>query len=228
MLKNQLILNPLIFLHYNIRVVTNALKTCIYPLLFFVLVTSACSEPKSPLDVSAAFWKSIQARDLNLLYESVAPDSVKQYKLDDMPSVGKVYLGEAVVEEDNARVETSIEITDAGNMEIPAKTFLVRKNGKWKVDYDETVGSVSMNSRIARLFSNMEDAGDEFMEQFNDIVNEYQKTIPEVQRGLKKLEERIKLQIPEIKDRIEEFAREIDRSLKKPPPPKEPDQPISI
>lgn len=218
-------------MHYNISVISNALKTCFLPLLLLVLLGLACSESKSPLDVSAAFWKSIQTRDLNLLYKNVAPDSVKKYKFDDMPSVGKVYLGETVVEEDSARVETSIEIKDAGNIEIPVKTFLVRNKGKWKVHYDKTVGSVSMNSEIARLFSNMEDAGDEFMKQFNDIVDEYQKTIPEIQRGLKKLEDRIKLQIPEIKDRIEEFAKEIDKSLKKPPPPpppQEPDQPISI
>ena len=214
-------------MHYNIGVLIK--KNYIHPLLFVVVLTSACTQPKTPMEVSATFWKSIQARDLNLLYKNVATDSVKKYKLDDMPAVGKVYLGETVVEEDVARVETSIEIKDAGNVQIPAKTFLIMKNGKWKVDFDETVGSVSMNSKIARLFSNMEDAGDEFMKQFNDIITEYQKTIPEVQRGLKKLEDRIKLQIPEIKDRIEEFAREIDKSLKKsPPPPKEPDQPIRI
>ena len=205
----------------------NALKTCTLPLLLFVLLGSACSDSRSPLDVSAAFWKSIQAQDLNLLYKNVAPDSVKKYKLDDMPSVGKVYLGETVVEQDEARVETTVEIIDGGNIEIPVKTFLVRKKGNWKVHYDKTVGSVAMNNKIARLFSNLKDTGDEFMKQFNEIVDEYQKTIPEVQRGLRKLEDRLKLQIPEIKDRIEEFAKEIDKSLKK-PPPKEPDQPIQI
>ena len=205
------------------------LKTCIHPLLFLILFNSACSQPKTPLEVSAAFWKSIQAGDLNLLYKNVAPDSVKKYKLDDMPSIGKVYLGETVIETDRARVETTVEISDGGNLQIPAKTCLVREKGKWKVHYDETVDSVSMNSKIARLFSNMKDAGDEFMEQFNDIIDEYQKTIPEIQRGLKKLEERLELQIPQIKDRIEKFAKEIDKSLKKPPPPPaEPDQPISI
>lgn len=54
-------------MHYNIRVLNNALKSCIHPLLFFILFTSACSQPKTLPDISAAFWKSIQARDLNLL-----------------------------------------------------------------------------------------------------------------------------------------------------------------
>lgn len=204
------------------------LKTCLKPLLFFILFNTACSQPKSPVDVAADFWKSIQAHDLNLLYKNVATDSVKKYKLDDMPSIGKVYLGEAVINKDRAWVETTVETLGTATMEIPVKTYLVRKKEIWKVDYDETVQSVSMNSDIARLFSHMENVGDRFMEQFNGVIDEYQKTIPEIQRELKKLEENIKLQIPEIKDRLEEFGREIDKAIKNPPAPEEPDQPIKI
>ena len=220
--------DPIDFLQYNNDVLPDTLKTCLQPLLFLFLFNSACSQPKSPVDVAADFWKSIQARDLNLLYKNVATDSVKKYKLEDMPAIGKVYLGEAVVDANKAWVETNVEIVDTTNLEIPVKTFLVRNKEKWKVNYDETVQSVSMNSEIARLFSNMEQIGDRFMEQFNDVIDEYQKTIPEIQRELKKLEENIKLQVPEIKDRLEEFAREIDKAIKKPPPPEKPDQPIEI
>lgn len=209
---------------------TKKLITCLQLPLLFILFNSACSEPKSPVDVAADFWKSIQARDLTLLYKTVASDSVKKYKLDDIPTIGKVSLGESVVDKEKAWVETTVEIRGVTSIEIPAKTFLVRNGQEWKVDYDETIQSVSMNSEIAMLFSRMNNAGDQFMEQFNKVIKDYQKTVPEIQRELRKLEERIKLQIPEIKDRVEEFAKEIDKALKKPPPPppEEPGQPIRI
>ena len=220
-------------MEYNNRVLLKPPKICLLPLFFFLLL-SACGDPRSPEEVAADFWKSIQARDLNLLYKNVDRGTVKKYKLDDMPAVGKVYLGDAVIEQDSARVETTVEITDGTPMEIPVKTFLVRKKKYWKVDYDETVQSVTMNNRIARLFSNARQAGDKFMDQFNEIIDEYQKTLPDVQRELRKLENSIKLQIPEIKDRIEKFARELDKALKPPPPPapaptpQKPNQPIRI
>jgi len=215
-------------MEYNNGVSTRNLKTCLQPLLLFMLLNAACSEPKTPVDVTAEFWKSIQARDLNLLYRNVARDSVKKYKLDDIPGIGKVSLGESVIDNDKAWVETTVEIRGVPSVEIPVKTCLVRNGKEWKVDYDETLQSVSMNSEIARLFSRMNTAGDKFMEQFNSVIKEYQKTVPEIQQQLQKLEERIKLQIPEIKDRMEEFAKEIDKTLKKPPPPTEPGQPIRI
>ena len=217
-------------LEYNNGVSKRILKTCLQPLLLFILLSAACSEPKSPVDVAADFWKSIQARDLTLLYKNVARDSVKKYKLDDIPDIGKVSLGESVVDNDKAWVETTVEIREVSSIEIPVKTFLVKNGKEWKVDYDETLQSVSMNREIARLFSSMNIAGDKFMEQFNNVIKEYQKTVPEIQQQLRKLEERIKLQIPEIKGRVEEFAKEIDKALKEPPPPppEEPGRPIRI
>ena len=202
-------------------------KAWLHPLLFFLLLISACGEPENPAQVAAGFWKSIQARDLNLLYKHVARETVKQYKLDDMPAIGMVSLGETVVDNDKARVETTVEIKDVNSLQIPVTTFLVKHGKDWKVDFDETLQSVSMNSKIARMFSNIGQAGDKFVQQLNDVISQYQQSIPEVQRQLKKLEDRIKLQIPEIKDRLEEFAKEIDKAIKK-PPGKKPDQPIKI
>lgn len=197
-------------------------------LLLCILITAACSQPRTPQDVAARFWKSIQAMDLNMLYKNVASDTVKKYKLDDMPAIGRVFLGETMIEGDRAWVETAVEMRDRGNMEVPARTILVSQNNQWKVDYDATVQSLSFNNDIADLFSHMEELGDEFMESFNNVIDEYQKTVPEVERELKKLEENIKSQIPEMKKRLEGFARELDKAIKKPPPPPEPEQPIEI
>ena len=157
-------------------------KAWLHPLLFFILLNSACGQPETPTEVAAGFWKSIQSRDLNLLYKQVDRETVKQYKLDDMPAIGMVSLGETVVENDKARVETTVEIKDVNSLQIPVTTFLVKHGKDWKVDFDGTLQSVSMNSKIARMFSSMGQAGDEFVKQLNDVISQYQQSIPEVQR----------------------------------------------
>ena len=193
----------------------------------FLLVNTACSKPGTPQDVAAGFWKSIQSMDVNLLYKNVAKDTVKQYKLDDIPPVGKVFLGETVIEEDRAWIETSVEMIDKENLEVPMRTVLVSQGEQWKVDYDATVQSLTLNNEIAELFSHANELGDRFMESFNDVIDEYQKTVPEIERELYRLEENIRSQIPEIKEKLEDFAREIEEAIKNPPPP-EPDKPIEI
>jgi len=213
---------------YNLNVLIRMLKFNRTSWIIVILITAACSQPKTPQDVSASFWKSIQAMDLSMLYKTVASDSVKKYKLDDMPDISKVFLGDTVIEGDRAWVDTIVQMKDKEDMEIPVKTVLILYRNQWKVDYDETVQSLSMNNDIADLFSNIEELGDEFMESFNNVIDEYQKTVPEIERELKKLEDNIKSQIPEMKEKIEEFAKEIEKAIKNPPPPPDPAQPIEI
>ena len=213
---------------YNCNVVIRVQNLCPVLLILLIMANAGCGQPRTPQEVSAIFWKSIQARDLNLLYKSVDSDSVKKYKLDDMPAIGQVYLGETEIEGNRARVETTVVMKDKGNMEIPAKTILINDSNRWKVDYDATLQSLSMNNDIADLLSHMDDLGEKFMESFNEVIDEYQKTLPEIERELKKLEDNIKSHVPEMKERLEEFAREIEKAIKNPPPPQEPNQPIEI
>jgi hypothetical protein len=189
-----------------------------------------CSEPKLPEDVAANFWKGIQARDIRMLYESVSTETVDEITLDDLLPIREIYLGDTTIEGEKARIVTIVElvIDNESNttQEINLSTLLLYEGGDWKVDYDTTVSALTVTSGYVEFIADVQELTEGFQEKFNDVIDEYQNTIPQVQREFEKLEEDLKIRIPEMQKKMEEFAKDLEEAMKPPAPP--PDTQIEI
>ncbi len=189
-------------------------------LLFILLALSAagCNQGLYPLDRADIFWRAIQAQDADKLRKSITAESRQQNNLiKNILPVGQVSLGKTVIDGDRAWVDTTVEIKAEKSFSIPLKTILLKENGLWMVDYENTVATLSSASELATVMDSIHELGEQFAKQFNEVLDVLKKNIPQVQHELEKLEEHIKSQIPELKDSLEDLARRLEEALKHPP-----------
>ena len=207
-------------------------------LLFFLtgiaILSSGCEEKLTPLQVSEHFWKGIEQKDPALVSKYISSDSrVDTDSMENILTVTGATFGRTVIEADRAWVDTSVKIESEEPFTLPLATVLVMQDGYWKVDYDETVVSITSGSEIAKVISGMRDLGGRFADELDKSLGEMQKAIPEIKREIGKVEEEIRSRIPELQKRMEEFMKQLEEALKNPPtqpqkPPQENNKAIEI
>lgn len=110
--------------------------------LVVVATMAGCrSGAQDPKQVAQQFWNAVRVGD----FEKVKPlvtrasaQSMKPEEKGDFNKEGEVVVGAAKVEGERALVETTIK--DKG-FTIPFQTIVVKEEGKWKVDADQTMVS---------------------------------------------------------------------------------------
>lgn len=204
--------------------------------LFPILLLAACSGPQSPQEVTQAFWKSIINNDAENAVEYSTLTDVKQYDHfskdwhEFQPSWGKV-----VIEGDKASVESRFSKpgdAQANNREFI--TYLVRRNGKWIVDYARTnedvqgdvfsnlfgkIGQVSkdisaqlgiaandLNGEMERLGNELEELSDELGQQGSEIVDQF---AADLRNRIKELQESIERALKEQDKNLSERDRRV-------------------
>jgi len=132
------------------------------------LVTMACAD--SPQYVAERFWTAAQQHDEETVREtSVEYRGDHRFDADDEAYIGEFSFGETEIEGDEARVETRLtHIDDDASLEVSFETVLVRRDGEWLVDLDETtsrmVGSI--------LGATMRELGDVLAEGMGEAMEE--------------------------------------------------------
>jgi gas vesicle protein len=190
------------------------------PVVCFVLLFSGCEDKLSPIEVSRLFWKGVELRDTTIIKKFISSDSqVNTSSTENILPVRDATFGRTVIEGDMAWVDTTVTIASEEPFTLPLTTTLVKENGYWKVNYNETIASVSSGSDIARIMGSIQDLSGKFADELDRSIGEMQKAIPEIKREIEQVEEKIKSRIPELKRRMEEFTRQLEEILKLPPQP---------
>jgi len=197
-------------------------------MLYLGATLGVCEEKLSPLEVTEKFWEAIQAQDMNAAHQYLASSFKKEESLTPLLPITKVELGKAVIEKEQAWVETTVTVHKDKMIAIPIRTILIQENGHWKVRYEETVAMLTETSELARLLDQFGEFTEQFAEKFNKSLKELQRSLPEVERGLKEIESKLKAQIPEIKKRLEDIAEELENLFQSPQSPSPSDKERTI
>ena len=109
-----------------------------------VIFITGCSGSKSdPKSVAEAFWKAMKTGDIASVKKYMTGASAKALNestdKEKMGKEGKITLGDAKIEKDKATVPTTI---DNEGVKMELQTILVKQDGKWKVDLDQTMMSM--------------------------------------------------------------------------------------
>lgn len=193
-----------------------------------LLLLTACSEPKTPTEVSGVFWKAVKEQDEDRVRRlATAASAASIADAEGVLPLGEVTLGRTVIDKDRAWVDTTVEVLADKPVRIPLRTELVMEQGEWRVDYDATVAMLRNGGEVAQVFSEIRRLTDRFSDEAETVIDEVQRALPEVRRELETLEERLRTRLPELQRQLEDLGRELERSIKRKPEERR-GRPISV
>ncbi|NOT11783.1 MAG: hypothetical protein HOP23_08135 [Methylococcaceae bacterium] len=158
-----------------------ALLAGLFCLLFLF---TACQAPKSPEDVTSAFWTSLIKANIVEAKQYATKNTQPLITEQETRTNTVLHTGEIVINAQLATVET---IMTENDRTFSFDTALVKENDQWKVDYQQTLLNISAMP-FNGIMKNLEQLG-------ND------------------LNEKLEQQMPLFEKQIESFGEQLNRKL---------------
>ena len=181
----------------------------VFSLLFML---SGCQAVLSPEQVTLAFWEAMAQGNLESARKHATQETqhlvTKQQFLED----ASIKTGEVVIDGSNAKVSTIMTLKKPENNEyLSFSTVLLKENDLWKVDYQQTLNNLSILP-FGELFNSLRAIGDA-------INKELEQQVPLFEKQIKSFSE-------ELIRQLDEFRRNLEKSI--PPPEKQKSYPDTI
>ncbi len=122
-------------------------------------------DAESRLSIAKRFWDAINADDIQTARSYATKKSGDGLSLKERgtASSGKVSFGNVKIEDNRTAIETIIQASEGETeLEFPIETILVKEDGQWKVDFDQTLMSMlggAMGEMIEGLKKGFEEMG---------------------------------------------------------------------
>ncbi|MFA5922016.1 MAG: hypothetical protein WC856_12100 [Methylococcaceae bacterium] len=181
----------------------------LFSLLFML---SGCQAVLTPEQVTLAFWEAMAQGDLESARKHATQETqhlvAKQQNLEG----ASLKTGEVVIDGPNAKVSTIMTLKKPENNEyLSFNTVLLKENDLWKVDYQQTLNNLSILP-FGELFNSLRAIGDA-------INKELEQQVPLFEKQIKSFSE-------ELIRQLDEFRRNLEKSI--PPPEKQKSYPGTI
>lgn len=174
--------------------------------LFCVFLLYGC-QAATPEDVTTKFWQALAQGQLEVAKKQATQSSQHLVNLQDIDKHSTIKIGQAVINDPNASVETTI---NRNNKPVTFNTVLLKDQESWKVDFQQTHTNIAMVP-FDGVVKSLQNLGDSFAKQLEESV-------PLIEKQMEALGN-------ELKQQLDEFGR----SLKKPQDPSKPkSQPNTI
>ena len=181
----------------------------LFSLLFML---SGCQAVLTPEQVTLAFWEAMAQGDLESARKQATQETqhlvAKQQNLEG----ASIKTGEVVIDGPNATVSTIMTLKKPENNEyLSFNTVLLKENDLWKIDYQQTLNNLSILP-FGELFNSLRAIGDA-------INKELEQQVPLFEKQIKSFSE-------ELIRQLDEFRRNLEKSI--PPPEKQKSYPGTI
>ena len=177
------------------------------------IMLSSCESNKTPDQVSEHFWLGIKTKNIALVKKySLARSINDDEDLKQINDVNDVSFGKIVIDEDISEIETTVSnVLNDEKTEVTLITYLEKHNEAWKVDYEKTIGQLTVEQNIAEVLGEIEKLKEEMTTQLEESVEEIkEKVVPEINETVEGIQEKV---IPEIKSELDKAEKEIMESL---------------
>ncbi len=149
-----------------------------------VLFSLGCSSGKDEsVTVAKNFWKAMEDRDIEKArsYATKATASSLNINESDEDQDVEIIFGEVTKEDGKTLVVTTMRTTqDEKTIDIPMKTVLVKEEGEWRVDVDQTMMSLfggAMGAMMETMKEGFEDMGKAMAEEMQAGFEEMSKEL---------------------------------------------------
>ncbi len=187
-------------------------------LLLSIFLTACQDEPKSPFEVTQAFWHAMETKNVDQIKKLISEKSLHDKIIpENLVSISKPGFGKILIDGDTAEIETTVVIESDNPTEVPLETLLVKENEKWKVDYHATINAVSSEGQLAKAIRELKTFGEkfsrEFSKEFESSMDELDKAMPEIEKEIQNLGDQIKERVPELQKQFEDLAKQLQQAL---------------
>ncbi|MBY5961040.1 hypothetical protein [Marinobacter nauticus] len=196
------------------------MKYVLFPFLVFsVLMATGCSRPESPQEVSEAFWQAVleedaeAAADYSTLVDEAAFDGFEQQ----WQNVS-IEWGRVVIDDNLARVTTTLSGLEGQNEATESLTYLVRKGDDWLVDYYRTGDALKQGPVWGSLVGQLEKLGEDlksrWANQSDEMAVELERLGRELQQQAQSMNEDMSALAEEYGDQLSQHLEELSESLR--------------
>jgi hypothetical protein len=165
--------------------------------LFCLLVLiSGCQTPKTPEQVTAAFWTALIQADLETAKKFTTQNSQHLITEEEARENSTLNTGKIVINGSHATVETTM--IEEGRT-ISFNTALLKEGDLWKIDYQQTLTNISAIP-FNGIFKSLEEIGETLNEQLEQQMPLFEKQIESFGE--------------ELKQQLDEFGRYLENPKK--------------
>ncbi len=201
--------------------------------LSLLAMLTSCEARKTPDQVSEHFWLGIKTKNIALVKKYSLKSSIdKDEDLSQVNEFAEFSFGKIIIDADRSEIETTVtSVLNKEKVDIKLTTYMEKHGDVWKVDFDKTLGQLTVEQNIAEVLNDIEKMKEEMTEQLvesaeeikekvvpeiNAKVEEIQeKVIPEIKSELDKAEKQFMESLPGLKDMFDDLLQEIEKSLEK-------------
>lgn len=182
----------------KIKTYTEPSSPALFGLVLLLLFISGC-QSNTPEQVSANFWQAIIDNQLATAQQLSTGNSQAQLQTQPHPEFqnATVETGQIIINKTDASVETILLLKTAKEQKLSFKTYLIKEQENWKVDYPLTQQQLVKNP-FNQFFKSLEKLGDSFNQQL-------EKQIPLIEKEVQSLGDKLEQQ-------IEKFSNELDKA----------------
>ncbi len=188
-----------------------------------VLPLSACFGPKTPQDVTLAFWEAVLSNDTmdaieySTLTDPVYYDGFSKEWRGFLPTFGKITIEEKVASVNSEFASPA----NSGQDNRSFTTYLVLRDDQWLVDYERTKYSVH-GGALGGIFSKLDRLGDDLSSQFKSSADSFKLEMDRMSEKLEEMSDSFGQQASttidkyagQLRNNIEELEESINRALK--------------
>jgi len=151
--------------------------------MLFLLSTGGCGAAGGPESVASSFWDAIMAGDKETAKKYATKNSIAEMELEakEQGEERDVEFGKPVEADNQVSVPTTLVTTTNGQQQrVPLNTILVKEDGDWKVDWNQTMASL-LGGMMGEMMKGMSDAmkgmSDEMGKSFEEAGKAYEEAM---------------------------------------------------
>lgn len=183
------------------------------------ILFAGCTGPESPQEVSEAFWQAViegdagDASDYSTLVDEAAFDAFEQ----EWQNV-QVTWGRVVIDEQVARVTTTLSGLPGRDEAVETATYLVRKGDEWLVDYYRTGDALKDGPVWGSLVGQLEKLGEDlktrWAQQSDELARELEAMGQELEQQAVQMNSELSGLAEEYGAQLEHHLEELSQSLR--------------
>ncbi|GEM_PF-1377855 len=198
----------------------------LFGILALGTLLAGCAQQLTPQDVADRFWRAVvTGHPAKIRRYVLAEDRELLEAGAELLPITAFKLGRVVIDGDAASIETDLTIDGDPPLEIKIETRLQRDNQRWLVNYAAATEQFSVQSNLSEIIGKIGAMGEALQNGIEESVDEFNQSLPAIEKELGRIESEIKQHIPELREKLEMFSRQIEQALKS-PPPETPPEPV--